>query len=125
MLAAVGIQGVVAYQVAQQTREIGLRMALGADRAAVLRDVLARTATLAGLGVGLGLIAAAAATRVVRSLLYEISPLDPVTFGGVDSMLMTVALLAALLPALRAATMDPVGALRNDEASPRSYSPDA
>ena len=114
VLAAVGIHGVVAYQVAQQTREIGLRMALGADRGTVLRDVLGRTATLAGLGVGLGLIAAAAATRVVRSLLYEISPLDPVTFGGVGSMLMTVALLAALLSAVRAATMDPAGALRND-----------
>ena len=69
---------------------------------------------LAGLGVALGLMSAAAATRVVRGLLYEISPLDPVTFAGVGSMLMTVALLAALIPALRAATMDPAGALRND-----------
>ncbi len=114
VLAAVGIHGVVAYQVAQQTREIGLRMALGADRGRVLRGVLQRTAILAGLGVGLGLVGAGAATRVVRGLLYEVSPLDPVTFAGVGSMLMAVALLAALIPALRAATMDPAGALRND-----------
>ena len=114
VLAAVGIHGVVAYQVAQQTREIGLRMALGADRGTVLRGVLQRTAILAGLGVGLGLLGAGAATRVVRGLLYEVSPFDPVTFAGVGSILMTVALLAALLPAVRAATIDPAGALRND-----------
>ena len=113
-LAAVGIHGVVAYQVALRTREIGLRMALGADRGEVLGAVLRRAAGLAGLGVLLGLAGAAATTRVVRGFLYDVSPFDPLTFGGVGAVLMAVAFVAALVPALRAATMDPAGALRND-----------
>lgn len=113
-LATVGIHGVVAYQVARRTREIGLRMALGAERARVLRSVLGRAATLAGLGIALGAIGAAVATRVVRGLLYEVSPLDPITFAGVGAMLLAAALVSALVPALRASKMDPAGALRND-----------
>jgi len=113
-LAAVGIHGVVAYQVSERTREIGLRMALGADRGTVLREVLARAAAIAVLGVAIGAVGAAATTRVVRSFLVDVSPLDPVTFGGTSGILMLVALVAALVPALRAATMDPAGALRSD-----------
>jgi ABC-type antimicrobial peptide transport system permease subunit len=113
-LAAVGIHGVVAYQVAQRTREIGLRMALGADRGQVLTSVLRNAAGLAAVGVAVGVLGAAGATRVVRGFLYEVSPLDPITFGGVGVMLMAVACVAAAIPAIRAATMDPAGALRND-----------
>ena len=113
-LAAVGIHGVVAYQVALRTREIGLRMALGADGRQVLRAVLGKAAALAAAGVAIGTLGAAATTRVIRSFLFEVSPLDPVTFGGVGATLMGVAFVAALIPALRAASMDPAGALRND-----------
>ncbi len=113
-LAAVGIHGVVAHQVACRTREIGLRMALGANRGALLRHVLGRTMLMAGAGVVLGAGAAALATRTVRGLLFSVSPLDPVTFLGVGLLLMGVACLAAVVPALRAAHMDPAGALRSD-----------
>ena len=110
----VGIHGVVAYQVAQRTREIGLRMALGAARSTVLREVLRRAAVIAVAGVVLGAAGAAATTRVMQSLLVDVSPLDPVTFGGTSSILFAVALFAATIPAVRAASMDPAGALRND-----------
>lgn len=113
-LAAVGIHGVVAFHVAQRTREIGLRMALGADRRQVLSAVLGRAGALAGLGVLLGVVGASATSRVVQSFLYEVSPLDPMTFGAVGALLMSVALVAALIPAVRAATMDPAGALRDN-----------
>ncbi|MEQ9399651.1 MAG: ABC transporter permease [Longimicrobiales bacterium] len=113
-LAAVGIHGVVAYQVAQRTREIGLRMALGADRGVVLRRVLVRAGGLAGLGVVLGMAIAAGATRAVQGFLHDVDPIDPVTFLGVGVLLMAVACLAALIPGLRAARMDPAGALRMD-----------
>jgi ABC-type antimicrobial peptide transport system permease subunit len=113
-LAAVGIHGVVAYQVAERTREIGLRMALGADRSRVLGEVLRHAATIAGLGVLVGSIGAAATSRLIRSLLVDVSPLDPVTFGGTSGILFAVALVAALVPAIRAATMDPAGALRSN-----------
>ena len=113
-LAAVGIHGVMAYQVARRTREIGLRMALGADRGSVLKVVLGRAALMAGLGVVLGLGGATLTTRAVRSLLFEVSPVDPVTYAGVGGLLLLVACLAALVPAVRAARMDPAGALRVD-----------
>jgi putative ABC transport system permease protein len=113
-LAAVGIHGVVAYQVTLRTREIGLRIALGADRGQVLGSVLRRAAILSGVGVVVGALIALSATRVVRGLLFEVSPFDPITFGLVGATLMGAALVAALMPALRAARMDPAGALRND-----------
>ena len=111
-LAAIGIHGVVAYQVAERTKEIGLRMALGADRSKVLREVLGRATLIALMGVSLGAIGAAATTRVLQAFLVDISPLDPLTFGGTSVLLTLVAITAAFLPALRAATMDPAGALR-------------
>jgi putative ABC transport system permease protein len=113
-LAAVGIHGVVAYQVSERTREIGLRMALGADRTTVLHEVLRRAAAIAVVGVLIGAVGAAATTRVVRSFLVDVSPLDPLTFGATIAALMVVALVAAFVPALRAARMDPAGALRSD-----------
>lgn len=113
-LAAVGIHGVVSYQVALRTREIGLRMALGADRSQVVGSVIRRAWTLAGAGVVLGLLGAAATTRVVQSFLYEVSPLDPLTFASVAATLMVVAFMAAMVPAVRAATTDPMGTLRNN-----------
>jgi putative ABC transport system permease protein len=113
-LAAVGIHGVVAYQVAQRTREIGLRMALGADRDTVLKAVLGRAVLMAGLGAGLGAAGAALATSALQSFLFQVHRLDPLTFLGVGAVLMAVACVAALVPAWRAARMDPAMALRND-----------
>lgn len=114
LLAALGVYGALALQVAQRTREIGVRVALGARVADVVRLVLRRGATLALLGLAVGTLAAAGATRVVASLLYGVSPTDPLTFAAVALLLLAVALLASWLPARRAARVDPVIALRAD-----------
>ncbi|MGH9794392.1 MAG: ABC transporter permease [Candidatus Acidiferrales bacterium] len=111
-LGLVGIYGVMAYTVTQRTHEIGIRMALGAARADVLRMVVGHGMTLAGAGVAIGLAGALAATRVVRTLLYETSPTDPLTFAVVVVLLAAVALLACIIPALRATRVDPLIALR-------------
>jgi putative ABC transport system permease protein len=112
LLAAVGIYGVTAYAVSQRTRELGIRMALGADgrsvRALVLRDGL----RLAAAGLGLGLIAALALTRLLRGLLFEVPPTDLATHAGVALLLLGVVLLACWVPARRAARLDPWRALR-------------
>jgi predicted permease len=113
-LAAVGIHGVMAYQVSERTREIGLRMALGANRSTVLREVLKRAVSIAIAGVAIGALGAAATSRVVSSFLVDVSPLDPVTFGGTSGILVVVTVVAALAPAIRAASMDPSGALRSN-----------
>jgi ABC-type antimicrobial peptide transport system permease subunit len=112
LLAVSGLFGVIAYSVSQRTREIGVRVALGASRRNVMRMVLRQGLTLAGLGIGAGLVAALAATRLLRSLLYGVSPLDPATFVVVPLLLLTVTILACLLPARRAARVDPMEALR-------------
>ena len=112
LLAAVGIYGVIAYSVTQRTQEIGIRLALGAQRADVLGMVVRQAAVLALAGIVLGAIGAAVLTRFMRDLLFEVRPFDPVTFLGVAACLTAVALVAAFVPGRRAARVDPVIALR-------------
>jgi putative ABC transport system permease protein len=114
LLAAVGVYGVLSYSVSQRTQEIGVRVALGASRRDVLRLVVASGLRLSGVGVGVGLALAPVATWLARSLLYRVSPFDPVTFGLVAAFLMLVAFVASYVPARRATRVDPVVALRGE-----------
>jgi putative ABC transport system permease protein len=113
VLAAVGIYGVVSYAVARRTREIGIRVALGATRGDVLRLILGRGAALTGFALLVGLAAAVLTTRVLRTLLYAVTPTDPVTYALVLALMMSVALLASWIPARRAASVPPADALRD------------
>ena len=113
-LAAIGLYGVVSYGVAQRTREIGIRMALGAGRPRVVRLLVAGGLRLVVIGGVLGLALALAAARLLGGLLFEVSALDPLTFLGVPLVLGAAALLAAWLPARRASRVDPLAALRTD-----------
>jgi predicted permease len=113
-LGALGIYGVQAYLVSQRRREIGVRMALGAQPGAVLRMVVARGMLLAGVGIAIGLVSALAVTRYLRSVLYGVAPSDPLTFAAVAIALFGIATLASWLPARRAAAVDPVVALHTD-----------
>jgi putative ABC transport system permease protein len=112
VLAAVGIYGVMSYSVAQQTREIGIRMALGAQRSDVLRMTVKQGLRLVAFGLAIGLVAAFILTRVMASLLFGISATDPLTFISISLVLLAVAILASYLPALRATRVDPMIALR-------------
>jgi putative ABC transport system permease protein len=112
VLAVVGIYGVMAYAVNQRTREIGIRMALGADRSAVLRMVVLQALRLTLLGVAVGLAAAFAASRLIANLLINVSPTDVVTFVAVPVVLSLAALAASYIPARRATRIDPMIALR-------------
>lgn len=114
ILAALGLYGVISYSARQRTREIGVRVALGATEQDVRRLILGHGLTVAGVGIVLGLGASVALTRVVKSYLVGVSATDPITFVGVPIMLLLVSALASLLPARRAATMDPVRALRDE-----------
>jgi putative ABC transport system permease protein len=111
-LAAVGIYGLVAYTVSRRTREIGLRMALGAARTDVLRMVVRQGMTLVAVGLAVGLALALALSRVLGSLLYEVSAWDPATFAAVAVVLLAIALVASWIPARRATRVDPLAALR-------------
>lgn len=115
ILAAVGVYSVIAYAVAQRTREIGVRMALGAQQSMVVRLILGQGVRLTLAGVGVGLIASLAGVRLLRGLLFGVSPTDPTTFAGVPAVLLAVAVLACYLPARRAARVDPSIALRADQ----------
>jgi putative ABC transport system permease protein len=111
-LGSVGIYGVISYVVSQRTREIGVRMAMGAESVDVSRMVLRQAAGLAGLGVVAGLLASLGLTRLMASLLYGVSPSDPITFASMAVALSVVAILASWIPAYRASRVDPVVALR-------------
>ena len=113
-LAAVGIYGVVAFSVTRRTQEIGIRMALGAQRREVLRLIVGEGARLAVLGVGIGIAASLVITRLLSSLLFGVSTTDPITFVGVAVLLSLVALLASYIPARRAMRVDPMTALRDE-----------
>jgi ABC-type antimicrobial peptide transport system permease subunit len=114
LLAAVGMYGVIAFTVRQRTREIGIRVALGATRADVLRLVLGQSAKLSGVGLVLGLAGAIAGGRLLSGLLYGIKPTDPATLIMVPLLLAAVALAASYLPARRAARVDPTRTLRDE-----------
>jgi predicted permease len=114
LLAAIGIYGVMSYSVQQQTKDIGVRIALGADKNAILAMVLRQGLVPAFIGVTAGLAGAFGLTRLMESLLYGVKPGDPISFFGVAAILLTVALLAVLIPARRAISLNPVEALRNE-----------
>jgi ABC-type antimicrobial peptide transport system permease subunit len=111
-LAAIGIYGVVSYNVAQRIQEIGIRMALGASSAEVRQHVMGRTVLLASCGIAIGVIGAFALVRLTESLLFGLKPTDPLTFAATIAALLAIAVLAGFLPALRASRVDPIAALR-------------
>jgi putative ABC transport system permease protein len=114
VLAAIGVYSVLAYAVAQRTREIGVRMALGAQRGQVMALVLRRGLALSSTGVILGLIGAAAGSRYLQSMLFGVEPLDVFTFALVAGTFTLIATAASYLPARRATAVDPVVALRHE-----------
>src|SRR5262245_40990532 len=114
LLAAMGIYGVISYLVAQRTREMGVRLALGARRRDLLKLVLGRGLTLTMTGVLSGLALALALTRFLSSLLFGVSAADPITFAAIALLLAVVALMASFLPARRAMRVDPITALRHE-----------
>jgi predicted permease len=113
-LAAIGIYGVMAYTVAQRTQEIGVRMALGARASDIVRDVLVRGGRLALIGIMIGVVIASALGQLLKTLLVDVSPFDPVIYAAVAFLLLTVSLLASFVPAWRATVVDPLVALRAD-----------
>ena len=114
LLAAVGMYGVISYNVTQRTQEIGIRMALGARRSNVFQMVIVQGARLAALGIAIGLIASLGMARLIRNFLFGIKATDPWTFAGVSLLLLGVWLFASYLPARRAMRVDPNIALRHE-----------
>jgi ABC-type antimicrobial peptide transport system permease subunit len=114
LLAALGIYGVLSYSVSLRTPEIGIRMALGETGGKVLRRVVARTMTLAAVGVAVGAAGSFAVSRLMESLLYGVAPTDIFTFASMAAILLSVAALAGLIPARRASKVDPIMAMRAD-----------
>lgn len=112
LISMVGLYGVIAYSVVQRTHEIGIRMALGASRTQVMGMVVRQGLQLSAAGIGVGILASFALTRVIRTFLYDTSPTDPLTFLGISALVVLTALLAAYIPALRATRVDPMVALR-------------
>jgi ABC-type antimicrobial peptide transport system permease subunit len=114
VLAAVGIYGVISFLTVQRTHEIGVRVALGAQRGDILSMVFRHGLQLAGAGVALGIAAALAASRLLGTLLFGVTPSDPVTYAAISAVLLAAGLLACWLPAHRATRVDPLGALRHE-----------
>jgi ABC-type antimicrobial peptide transport system permease subunit len=114
LLAAIGIHGLIASSVVERTREFGIRMALGATRAQVIGEVVLPGIALAGAGVAVGGAGSIAATRLLQSFLWGVTPADPITFVGVVLTLLAVALLASVVPAWRVVRMDPARSLRSE-----------
>ena len=113
-LAVTGIYGVLSYAVSRRTAELGVRIALGARPAAVVRMVVRQGVQLTLAGIGLGVVGAVVLTGYLRALLYEVSPTDPVAFAAMAALLFAVALAASYVPARRAAKVDPMTALRSE-----------
>ena len=113
LLAAAGIYGLIAYSVAQRTKEIGLRLALGATRGRILRSILWNGTLLAGIGIIVGVAASIVTAKTIEGLVWGVSPLDPATFAGVALVLLIVSILASIVPALRAVRLNPISALRD------------
>jgi putative ABC transport system permease protein len=114
LLAAIGIYGVMAYAVTERTRELGLRIALGASTRDLLRLVLGEAVALAAAGVVVGLAGSAASANLIRSMLFGVTPLDGATFAGIAILLVATALAASYVPARRALRVDPMVALRHE-----------
>jgi putative ABC transport system permease protein len=114
ILVVIGIYGVMSYEVAQRTHEIGIRMALGAGRGGIVKMVAHHSVPVALIGTVCGLGLAAALVRLMRTMLYQVDAVDSVTFGAVTVLVLTVAMIAALIPARRAMKVDPMIALRGE-----------
>ncbi len=114
ILAAIGLYGVLAYMVTQRSREVGIRMALGASRGDILNLILGKGMRLAGMGLAIGILIALSVTRMMRALLMDVSPTDLATIAGVCGLLITIAMLASFIPAHRASRIDPILAIRHE-----------
>jgi putative ABC transport system permease protein len=114
LLAAIGIYSVLSYNVRRRVREIGIRMALGAQLGDVLKMIVTQGMKATAIGLGIGLMGALALGRLVASLIYGVHPTDPITFGAVSLLLASVGLLASVVPAYRAVRIDPLVALRDE-----------
>jgi len=114
LLGVIGIYGVISYSVSQRTRELGIRLALGAPHLALRAMVVRGGVVLAAIGIGFGLAAAAVMTRLMKAILFDVSPVDPVTYAAVSVGLLMAAAAASYLPAHRASAVDPTEALRTE-----------